>query len=59
MEDTDSLERLLTRFVAFERPEIEGFRTAVEQFKTDLPAVLKALREMIRHEQYQNSGLNM
>ncbi len=31
----------------FERPEIAGFRAAVEQFKSDLPAVLDALRSMI------------
>ena len=53
-EDTDALERLLKRFFAFERPEIEGFRNAVEQFKTDLPAVLAALREMIEREHTAN-----
>ena len=53
-EDTESLERLLKRFFAFERPEIEGFRTAVEQFKTDLPAVLEALRKMIEREHTSN-----
>ena len=44
----------LKRFFTFERPEIEGFRAAVEQFKSDLPAVLKALREMIEHEHVGN-----
>ena len=38
-------ERLLNLFFAYERPEIAEFRKAVEQFKTDLPAVLDALRE--------------
>ena len=47
MTDTAALERLLKLFFGFERPEIASFRAAVEQFKTDLPAVLKALREMI------------
>jgi len=45
--DTAALEKLLRLFFGFERPEIAGFRAAVEQFKTDLPAVLGALRQMI------------
>ena len=45
VDDTDKLERLLDLFFAYERPEIAEFRKAVEQFQTDLPAVLEALRE--------------
>lgn len=45
--DTDALAKLLKLFFSFERPEIASFRAAVEQFKTDLPAVLEALRKMI------------
>lgn len=45
--DTTALAKLLKLFFSFERPEIAGFRAAVEQFKTDLPAVLDALRQMI------------
>ncbi len=47
VDDTDALEKLLKLFFGYERPEIAGFRAAVEQFKADLPAVLTALREMI------------
>ena len=47
VEDTAALEKLLKLFFGYERPEIAGFRAAVEQFKTDLPAVLDALRAMI------------
>ncbi len=47
VEDTKSLERLLDLFFAYERPEIAQFHKAVEQFKADLPAVIRALREMI------------
>lgn len=43
MTDTDALGKLLKLFFSFERPEIAGFRAAVAQFKTDLPAVLGAL----------------
>lgn len=47
VDDTAALEKLLKLFFAYQRPEIEAFRKAVEQFKTDLPDVLQALREMI------------
>lgn len=42
-----ALEKLLKLFFGYERPEIAGFRSAVAQFKNDLPAVLQALRSMI------------
>lgn len=52
--DTVALEKLLKRFFGFERAEIAGFRAAVEQFKTDLPAVLQALRGMIETAHHDN-----
>lgn len=55
MTDTHALGRLLKLFFSFERPEIAGFRAAVEQFKTDLPAVLNALRLMIELENKSNT----
>ena len=45
MTDTTALQKLLDLFFGYERQEIAEFRKAVEQFKTDLPAVLEALRE--------------
>lgn len=47
VEDVENLEKLLKLFFSYERPEIEAFRKAVEQFKFDLPAVLESLRAMI------------
>lgn len=47
MTDTAALEKLLKLFFSYERPEIAEFRQAVEQFKTDLPHVLDALRGRI------------
>ncbi|MDE2146714.1 MAG: N-6 DNA methylase, partial [Burkholderiales bacterium] len=47
IDDVGQLERLLTLFFGYQRPEIAEFRKAVTQFTTDLPAVLKVLREMI------------
>ena len=56
VEDTAALEKLLRLFFSFERPEIAGFRAAVEQFKTDLPAVLGALRSMIEQAHESNAS---
>lgn len=56
MTDTQALAKLLQLFFSFERPEIANFRAAVEQFKTDLPAVLLALREMIEQEHKKNKA---
>ena len=47
VEDVAHLEKLLKLYFGYARPEIEAFRKAVVQFKTDLPAVLEALRSMI------------
>ncbi|MBK6471518.1 MAG: hypothetical protein IPF94_12565 [Betaproteobacteria bacterium] len=56
MTDIAHLEKLLKLFFGFERPEIAGFRRAVEQCKTDLPAVLKGLREMIDAQHRANAA---
>ena len=50
VDDTRGLEKLLNLFFRYERTEVSEFRKAVEQFKADLPAVFKALREMIERE---------
>lgn len=54
--DVQALEKLLKLFFGFERAEIADFRKAVEQFKTDLPAVLEALRSMIAREYAANAA---
>jgi|CXWL01.1.fsa_nt_gi predicted helicase len=56
VEDVVQLEKLLTLFFDYERAEISQFRKAVEQFKTDLPAVLQALREMIEQAHKENAA---
>ncbi|MBV5344642.1 MAG: DNA methyltransferase, partial [Rhodoferax sp.] len=56
MADTEALAKLLKLFFAFERPEIAGFRAAVQQFKDDLPAVLDALRAMISQAHDNNAA---
>ncbi len=49
VDDPDRLEKLLNLFFSHQRPEIAEFRKAVAQFRTDLPAVLAALRAMIEN----------
>jgi predicted helicase len=54
VDDVVALEKLLLLFFGYNRPEVAQFRTAVEQFKTDLPAVLEALRDMITESERIN-----
>ena len=55
VDDVKGLEKLLDLFFGYERKEIAEFRHAVEQFKTDLPAVLGALRDMIDKAHAENA----
>ena len=50
------LHRLIRRFLDYELPEIEEFRQARQQFKTDLPAVLENLRVTVAEAEAGNSN---
>ena len=55
------LHRLIRRFLDYELPNIEEFRQAQVQFKTDLPAVLENLRRSVAvaeegNEAYQSAA---
>ncbi len=54
-QDPHALERLLDLYFGYERAEITEFNKAVEQFKKDLPQVLKALRERIENSHDDNA----
>lgn len=56
MQDGVELLRLLNLFFGYERQEIAEFRAAVKQFRTDLPAVLGALRDKIDAAYAGNAG---
>jgi len=56
VEDPAQLQSLLDLFFGYERSEIADFRKAVAQFKTDLPQVLKALRDMIEAAEKDNDS---
>ncbi len=49
------LHRLIRRFLDYELPEIEEFRQAQTQFKTDLPAVINSLREAVEQAESDNA----
>ncbi len=60
MRDAEKLDKIITRLLSYERPEIRTFREAIEQFKTDLPTILNTLRDQIaaesqRNPQFQNA----
>ena len=50
------LHRLIRVFLDYELPEIEEFRQAQRQFKTDLPAVINNLREAVAEAESANPG---
>jgi hypothetical protein len=52
--DEPALQKLLELFFGYEPEVIVDFCKAVEQFKTDLPAVLTDLREMIEAAERDN-----
>ena len=58
VEDAAQLQSLLNLF-DYEREEIADFRKAVEQFKSDLPQVLNALRGMIDIEERDNAAFRI
>ena len=55
MKRPGELHRLLRRFLDYELPNIEEFRQAQGQFKTDLPAVLENLRQSVASAEEGNA----
>ena len=56
--DAEHLDWLLTSFVGFTRPEIKGFRRALDSFKTDVPQIADTLRGMIDKQTQTNTAFN-
>ena len=56
VDDVDGLHKLLDLFFGYQRPEIADFRKAIIQFKTDLPAVLRALRQRVEDASAKNQA---
>ncbi|MYF80025.1 MAG: N-6 DNA methylase, partial [Chloroflexi bacterium] len=55
MTDAAQLDRLILRFLNYELPQIEEFRAAQQQFKTDLPTVLENLRQSVEEAEANNA----
>lgn len=53
LENEVALDKLLNKFISYERQEVTDFRKAIEQFKEDIPKVTEALREII-NKQHEN-----
>jgi predicted helicase len=51
-----NLYALLQQFVSFERPEYTLFRQALEDFKTDIPPIIKELRQLMDEEAKENTA---
>ncbi|MEM6299077.1 MAG: N-6 DNA methylase, partial [Bacteroidota bacterium] len=51
----EDLDRLLTQFVSFERPEYRAFREALEQFREAVPDIVKELRKLMDEEAKTNT----
>ena len=47
MKNASALDKLIKTFVNYERPEVVNFRKAIELFKSDIPNVANALRNLI------------
>ena len=54
MRDAAQLNRLILRFLNYELPQIEEFRHAQQQFKSDLPTVLENLRQSVEEAEANN-----
>ena len=54
--DDDVLVALLTRFFAYNRPEIAEFKAAAKQFHADLPVTLGVLREALAEAEAKNAA---
>jgi predicted helicase len=54
MQDAEALDGLLQTFVNYVRPEVKGFREALERFKTDVPTIAEELRSRIAQASQDN-----
>lgn len=55
MQDEDKLDKILDRFIAYQRKEISDFRKAIDLFKQDIPKVTDTLRQLIAEQDNGNN----
>lgn len=54
IKDEKALDLILKTFVNFEKPEVESFHKAIELFKSDIPRVTKALKDLLKESANTN-----
>lgn len=54
MEDEEALDKLLNKFVGYERKEITDFRKAIDKFREDIPKVTETLHGIIEVQDKTN-----
>ena len=57
MRNESDLDKILLKFINFERPEIRTFREAIEKFKQDIPRVADSIKLIIDEQQRSNKEL--
>jgi predicted helicase len=50
MSNADALDKIISTFINYERPEVRNFRDAIENFKQDIPKLSDSLRELIDNQ---------
>lgn len=55
MKDGGLLDKIIKVFINYERPEVQSFRKAIELFKSDVPKVSDALKNLIHESAEINS----
>lgn len=56
MRKPEELDRILTAFTNFEKPEVRKFTEAIEKFKQDIPVIVETLRTKIDAEGLKNKN---
>ena len=54
MQDASDLDGLIAEFINYVPPEVTNFREAINAFKSDLPTILEALRDLIAKQSETN-----
>ena len=57
MKDSTELDNIIKSFINYERTEVVNFRKAIELFKSDIPSVVNALRNLIKDSAETNNDL--
>ena len=58
MREEEQLNKILSKFINYERPEVHDFREAIDKFKEDIPKVATAIRGIIDEQEKSNKELH-